>query len=75
MLAGSAARFLATGQALTDGDLYQASALAALARDPPIWSGEPFAAVSDGCAQIRSFWSSSTGSSGERLCGPPANIP
>jgi maleylpyruvate isomerase len=27
MLAGSAARFLATAQALTDGDLYQASAL------------------------------------------------
>ena len=27
MLARSAARFLATAQALTDGDLYQASAL------------------------------------------------
>ena len=27
MLAGSAARFLATAQALTDGDLHQASAL------------------------------------------------
>jgi maleylpyruvate isomerase len=27
MLAGSAARFLATAQALTDDDLYQASAL------------------------------------------------
>jgi hypothetical protein len=23
---------------------------------PPIWSAEPFATVSDGCAQIRSFW-------------------
>jgi len=24
--------------------------------EPPIWSAEPFATVSDGCAQIRSFW-------------------
>jgi hypothetical protein len=25
-------------------------------REPAIWSAEPFATVSDGCAQIRSFW-------------------